>query len=226
MVYLAKGEKMLEMKLTDLRKLITEESDYVTSMISKAYEGLFERNEELFSEIYILEDKLNALEMKVEDDAIGLMALHQPEAKNLRTIIMIIKMNNDLERLGDHVVNITKCATRILGSSVIIKYIDLPLMFKETMKMLHDAITAFVNQDTELAGMVMGADDLIDNLRDQIFRVNMSHMISSPETTPVRMQMNEIASHLERIADLTTNICEEVVFMVKGRVVKHNIAQE
>ncbi|MDP8321624.1 MAG: phosphate signaling complex protein PhoU [Candidatus Stygibacter australis] len=216
---------MLEMKLNGLRKLITEEADYVSSMISMAYEGLFERNEEIFTEIYKLEDKLNDLEMQVEDDAIGLMALHQPEAKNLRTIVMIIKMNNDLERLGDHVVNITKCATRILKSPVIIKYIDLPVMFKETMNMMRDSIAAFINQDTELASMVMGADDLIDNLRDQIFRVNMSHMISSPETTPVRMQINEIASHLERIADLTTNICEEVVFMVKGRVVKHNAAQ-
>ncbi len=138
---------------------------------------------------------------------------------------MIIKMNNDLERMGDHVVNITKCVFRILQRPVIVKYIDLPVMFKETMKMMKDAITSFINQDTELAGMVMGADDLIDNLRDQIFRVNMTHMLSTPETTPIRMQINEISSHLERLADLTTNICEEVVFMAKGRVVKHNVAQ-
>jgi len=162
----------------------------------------------------------------MEEDAIGLMALHQPEAKNLRTLIMVIKMNVDLERMGDHVVNITKCAQRIIQKPIIIKFIDLPRMFEETMKMTKDSITTFTNQDTELLGIVMGADDLVDNLRDQIFRVNMTHILSNPETTPIRIQINEIASHLERIADLTTNICEEVVFMVKGRVVKHNIAQD
>lgn len=217
---------MLDNKLIQLRKLITEEADIVSSMLDKVEDGLFNRKEELFEEIYLLEDNLNNMEMQVEEDAIGLMALHQPEAKNLRTIIMIIKMNNDLERMGDHVINITKCARRILARPVLIKYIDLPMMFRETHKMLRDAITAFTNQDTELAAMVMGADDLVDNLRDQIFRVNMTHMISTPEATPTRMQVNQIASHLERIADLATNLCEEVVFMVKGRVVKHNAAQD
>jgi phosphate transport system protein len=217
---------MLEIKLNEMRKKITEEADIVVSMLEKVQEGLFEKKLDIFREIFNLEDKLNEMEMQIEEDAIGLMALHQPEAKNLRTIIMIIKMNNDLERIGDHVINITKCSNRILQRPVLIKYIDLPMMFKETLKMLKDSITAFTNQDTELAAMVMGADDLIDNLRDQIFRVNMTHMLSSPETTPTRMQVNEIASHLERIADLTTNVCEEVVFMVKGRVVKHNVAKE
>lgn len=217
---------MLEYKLNALRKQITEEADIVVSMLDKIQSGLLSRSTDEFQEIFNQEDKLNEMEMQIEEDAIGLMALHQPEAKNLRSMIMIIKINNDLERMGDHVINITKCSKRILDKPVMIKYIDLPVMFKETKKMLHDAITAFTNQDTELAGMVMGADDLIDNLRDQIFRVNMTHMLSTPETTPARMQINQIASHLERIADLTTNICEDVVFMVKGRVVKHNVAQE
>jgi phosphate transport system protein len=217
---------MLERKLITLKKMIAEEADIVAAMLQKAETGLFEKNEETFNAIFDMEDILNDMEMKIEEFAIGLIALHQPEAKNLRTIVMIIKMNNDLERIGDHVINITKCARRILQKPVIVKYVDLPVMFRETQKMMRDAFIAFTNQDTELAAMVMGADDLIDNLRDQIFRVNMTHMLSTPETTPTRMQMNEISSHLERIADLTTNICEEIVFMVKGRVVKHNVAAQ
>ena len=219
---------MLENKIIELKKQITEEADIVISMLEKVREGLFGEKKEpgVFKDIFILEEKLNDMEMEIEEDAIGLMALHQPEAKNLRTLIMVIKMNVDLERMGDHVVNITKCAQRIIQKPIMIKFIDLPRMFEETMKMTKDSITAFTNQDTELSGIVMGADDLVDNLRDQIFRVNMTHMLSNPETTPIRMQVNEIASHLERIADLTTNICEEVVFMVKGRVVKHNVAQD
>lgn len=217
---------MLDIKLTELRKMIAEEADIVSSMLDKVENALFNKTDNCFKDIFNLEDKLNEMEMQIEEDAIGLMALHQPEAKNLRSIIMIIKMNNDLERMGDHVINISKCTRRILNRPVLIKYIDLPRMFKETHKMLKDSIMAFTNQDTELASMVMGADDLVDDLRDQIFRVNMTHMLSTPESTPTRMQINQISSHLERIADLTTNICEDVIFMVKGRVVKHNVAQD
>lgn len=218
---------MLEYKITELKKKIAEEADICILMLDKTREGFFVKNPELFREVEKMEDRINDLEMEIEEDAIALMALHQPEARNLRSIIMMIKMNNDLERIGDHIINITSCARRILSRSELnIKYIDLPLMFKETQKMLQDSISSFSKQDTEIASMVMGADDLIDNLRDQIFRVNMTHMLSTPETTPARMQINEIASHLERIADLTTNIAEEVVFMVKGRVVKHNVTQD
>ncbi|MCF7920372.1 MAG: phosphate signaling complex protein PhoU [Candidatus Cloacimonetes bacterium] len=216
---------MLEQKLTELKRLVASEADLALLMLEKAENGLFSKNPALFAEVIAMENKLNTLEMEVEDDAISLMALHQPEAKNLRTIVMLIKMNNDLERIGDHVINITKCASRILERSVGVRYVDLPIMFKETQKMLKDAITSFTSQDTELAGKVLASDDFIDDLRNQIFRVNMTHMLTTPETTPVRMQINEISSHLERIADLTTNLCEEVIFMEKGRVVKHNVTK-
>lgn len=217
---------MLEMKLQELKKDVIKEADMAYLMLEKTCTGFFERKEELFREVNTMEEKLNSLEMDIEEEAISLMALHQPEAKNLRSIIMMIKMNNDLERIGDHVINITKCASRIHDRSISIKYIELPMMFQETLKMLKNAISSFTNQDTGLASEVMSSDDLVDNLRDQIFRINMSYMLSNPETTPVRMQMNEIASHLERIADLATNLSEEIIFMVKGRVVKHNVTQE
>lgn len=217
---------MLDIKITELKKKLAQEADICLTMLEKTREGFFDKKPQLFHEVGIMEEEINNLEMEIEEDAIALMALHQPEAKNLRTIIMLIKMNNDLERIGDHIINITQCAGRILNKEVQIKYIDLPLMFRETAKMMQDAISSFSNQDTELASMVLGSDDLVDNLRDQIFRVNMTHMLSTPETTPARMQINQIASHLERVADLTTNIAEEVIFMVKGRVVKHNTAQE
>ncbi len=160
--------------------------------------------------------------MEIDELCAHLLAQFQPAAKHLRTVLMILKMSNDLERMGDHAVNMCQSALYLIERPQIKPLVDLPRMAEETTKMLKDSISAFINEDSSLARNVCERDSMVDQLRDQIWRELISIMTSHQEAIERALNLMRFSRNLERISDLTTNICEDVIFMVEGRVIKHH----
>lgn len=214
---------MLEEKLMILKEKIIEYANHIEKMLEKAMKGLLDKEKETLKTV-IEEDekKANNLEIEIDELCVDLIALYQPKAKDLRTILMILKMNNDFERIGDHIVNIAQSAEFLIEREPVKPLIDIPRMANESSKMLKDAVKSFMEEDSILAKNVCERDFLIDNLRDQIFRELFTYMISDPRTIERAFHLIRITQNLERIADLSTNIGEDVIYIVEAKVIKHH----
>ncbi len=214
---------MLPEKILLLKQNLMEYASLIENMIEKGVKGLLQKESDLLTEVIkIDEPKANDKEIELDELCISLVAQYQPEAKNLRTILMILKMNNDLERMGDLAVNICESSLYLIERPEVKPLLDVPRMAKETIKMLKDSINAFVNDDTELAQNVCKRDDIIDGLRSQILRELITHMTSDATTIERSLHLIRVSHNLERMADLSTNISEDTIFMVKGKVIKHH----
>jgi len=214
---------MLKEKLNELKKKLIEEADLAQDMVKKSIEGLIKKRKEILEKVIKeYEPKMNELEIELDELCTNLIALYQPEAGNLRTILMILKMNNDLERIGDLAVNISESALFLIERPLVKPLIDIPRMAEEAIDMLKSAIDSFINKNAELAKSVCEKDIIVDNLRDQILRELITFMSSDPSTIERSIHLIRISRNLERIADLSTNICEDVIFMVEGKVIKHH----
>ncbi|HPO49778.1 MAG TPA: phosphate signaling complex protein PhoU, partial [Spirochaetota bacterium] len=213
---------MIKEKMIELKKIIINQSATVEKMISKAIKGLIERNEEILKEVIERDEfEVNNNELIIDEKCVSILALYHPEAKDLRTIMMISKMSIDLERIGDSAVNIAQSSLYLIDKPPVKPYIDLPKMAEEAMKMLSDSINSFVNESDLLAVDVCKRDAIVDGYRDQIIRELITHMFSDPGTIERGLQLISISNNLERIADLSTNIAEESVYVAKGKVIKH-----
>lgn len=217
---------MIDTKINELTKKVIEQAALVETMLQLAIQGLLERDEKLLQRVEELEDTLNQHEMELEEDCIGVIALYHPEATNLRTVLMIMSMNSDLERMGDIAINISESAGYIIQRPSIKRLINIPKMAEEVKHMLHNSITGFIEGNTKLAWDVCKNDDVVDDLQEQIYRVLVTYMLEDPTNIERCMKLNTIASNLERIADLSTNIAEETIFMVDGVVIKHNSSED
>ena len=213
---------MLQTKILELKKSIIEQANKVEMMIQYSMASLLERDDKKIEQVFDLEEEVNSREIEIEGEATTLIALQKPEAKNLRIILMIIAMNNDLERMGDQAVNIAQCAQYLNRKPPLKKFINLPLMAEETLKMLRNSIKSFIDEDVELARQVCIADDIVDKLKEEIYRVLITYMLDDPATIKRAFNINNISSNLERIGDLSTNIAEETIYMTEGRVIKHH----
>lgn len=217
---------MLEEKINELKKRLVDYTSLVMNMVEKSIKGLVEKNMGLLTGI-IEKDEPNANDFEIELDeiCITLIVKFQPRAIDLRTILMIAKMSNDLERIADHAVNISQSAFYLIQFPLVKPLIDIPRMAKEVISMLNDGINSFINEDPILAKNVCERDSVVDSLRDQILRELITYMISDATTIERFLHLLNITKNLERIADLSTNICEEVIFAVEGRVIKHHEEQ-
>lgn len=214
---------MLEQKITELKEKLFIMASLVESMLEKSVNQLVNKDEELAREVINKDEpKANDLEIKIEDSGVKLIALYQPEASFLRVIIAMIKINNDLERIGDHAVNITERALFLIPRPLVKPLIDLPRMGKSAREMLKESLDSFARKDVNLAISVCKEDKEVDSLRDQVIRELITYMISDPSTIERSIQLISIGRNLERVADLATNIAEDVVFTVKGEVIKHH----
>jgi phosphate transport system protein len=215
---------ILEEKINELKEKILIMADIAKGMVFKSIRTLTEKNEALANEVMEKDEpKVNNLEIEIEENAINLIALHQPEASHLRTVMMIIKINNDLERIGDHAVNIAQGVMEWLIHKPMVKpLIDLPRMAEGATRMLADSVDAFIRGDAELARDVCRRDSEIDSLLDQITRELITYMMSDPKTIDRALALILVARNLERIADLATNLAEDVIYMVKGEIIKHH----
>lgn len=218
---------MLTQKIVKLKEKLFSQAGLVEEMVTKSTRALVEKNESIAKEIIkIDEPKVNNLEMEIEEDAINLMALYQPEASDLRTIVMIIKINNDLERIGDHAVNIAERALDLISKPKIKPLIDIPRMAENACKMLRESLNAFAKNESKLAIEVCENDSVVDALLDQITRELLTYMMSDPSVIDRALNLILISRDLERIADLATNIAEDTIFVAKGNVIKHHKGNE
>jgi len=214
---------VLDERLSELRKALVELATLVEHMISSSINGLVKRDRELLDAvIQIDEPKANDLDIRLDELCTSLIAQYQPMAKDLRTILMVFKMNEDLERMADHTVNISQSSLRLLETPAVKPLIDIPEMASVAAQMVTDSITAFINEDQALANLVCERDDIIDSLRDKTFQELIELMRADPANIPRCLDLMRIARNLERIADLSTNLCEEVIFMVEGKIIKHH----
>jgi phosphate transport system protein len=218
---------MLEEKMIALRKELIESATHVEGMIDKSITGLMRKDSTLLTEVIEKDEpKANDSEISIEELCTTMIAQYEPRAKDLRTILMVMKMNNDLERVGDHAVNIAECSLFLIERPSLKPLLDIPRMAEESVGMLKDAIEAFIKEDSLLAAMVCERDNIVDNLGQQILRELITFMGADPTTIERSMRLLNIARNLERIGDLSTNISEDVIFMVEGRVIKHHRDQE
>ncbi len=218
---------MLAEELDDVKQKLVESASLVESMIEKSIRGLTRRDEEVLMEVIRQdESRENDIEMEIDETCIHVIACYQPQASDLRTIMMVSKINNDLERMGDEAVNISEGALFLIKRPEVKPLIDIPKMAEETRRMLKDSLKSFMDEDTQLARGVCQRDDIVDGLRDQILRELITFMASDPTTIERSNHLIRISRSLERIADLSTNICEDVIYMVEGKTIRHGRFEE
>ena len=193
----------------------------IETAIANAVKSLIERDSELARLVVQSDEHVDALELEIDKQCVDLLALRQPLAIDLRFITSSIKITNNLERMGDLAVNIAERVIPLSQEPQLKPLIDIPRMATITQTMVKDSIDAFVNRDTELARSVYERDSTVDAMNDQIFRELLTYMMQDPANITRAVHLILISRHLERIADHSTNIAEEVVYIVKAKVVKH-----
>jgi phosphate transport system protein len=218
---------VLDQEITSLKKSLLDYATHVENMINKSIKGLLDRDRNILNEVMEKDEpKANEYEIELEEMCMVLIAKFQPAAKDLRTIMMAAQMNNDLERMGDLAVNIVESALFLIDKQPLKPFIDIPNMARIVIQMVKDSIDAFNNEDAKLAQNVCERDQLIDDLKDQIMRELVTYMMASPANIERAFQIIRIANGLERIADHSTNLCEDLIYIVEGRVIKHHKDEE
>jgi phosphate transport system protein len=209
-------------ELDELQKKLLEMAGLVESGIHKSVLSLVERDEAAAQDVLRNEARINQMEIEIDDFAVGLMALFQPMAKDLRFLTAAIKINGDLERMGDLAVNIVERSLSLIYQPPVKPLIDIPQMTKLVESMVRKSLDAFVQRDSELARAVLLSDDAVDELRDAIYQELIGFMERDPRTISRAVDLIFVARNLERIADHATNIAEDVLFLVQGVDVRHH----
>jgi phosphate transport system protein len=214
-------DRTYEDQLARLRSSVLEMGGLVEDQIMQAVRALIERDEALARATIARDHTVNRLDVEIDDLSLKLLALHQPAARDLRLITTALKITTDLERIGDLAEHTAERAIELAAELPIKPYIDLPRMADLVRDMVHKSLDAFVREDADLALSVCAADDEIDKLHDQLFRELLSFMVEDPRTISRAMRLLFVSKYLERVGDHATNIAEMVIFMVKGRSIRH-----
>ena len=194
----------------------------VEERVHQAILALIERRPEATEKIIAGDQDVNDLQIEIDDRCLKLLALQQPMASDLRLITSAMKINADLERIGDQAVNIAENAARVLAHPPLKPLLDLPRMAEIAERMTRDSLDAFVRRDPELARNILARDDEVDQLKDQVFRVLLTYMMADPATIERALGLILVSRNLERIADHATNIAEDVIFLVEAKDVRHH----
>jgi len=210
-------------QLASLNEQLLGMSSKAEERTDLAVDALLTRDREKANLVINGDADLNDLEIEVEQAAVELLALQQPMARDLRFIIGAIKVSNDLERVGDHAVNIAESALRLADQPrTKISIPEIEDMARRARKMLGDSLDAFIRADGALGRKVCMDDDVVDNLHDSVFRVLLTHMMADPKTITPSLELLLVGRNLERIADLATNIGEDAVYLAEGKQIKHH----
>jgi phosphate transport system protein len=209
-------------ELEQLKARLLEMGGLAEDRLRLAVSGLVDRDGSTIERVLGGDTAINQLHIEIDDRCFKLLALHQPMATDLRAIVAVVKINTDLERVGDLAVNIAEAARRYATHPPVKKLKDIPKMGDIAQAMLRDALDSFVRRDTVLAQQVLNEDDRLDALKTQIFRELLSYMIEDPSTVEPALDLILISRHLERIGDHATNIAEDVIFMVSALDVRHH----
>ena len=218
----ATGFRHFHDQLGSLKEQLLGMSGKAEERTDLAVEALLARDRDKANLVVEGDVDINRLEVEVEQAAVELLALQQPMARDLRFIIGAIKVSNDLERVGDHAVNIAESAIRLADMpKVNIKIPEIEVMARRARKMLGDSLDAFIRADGALGRKVCREDDVVDALHDSVFRVLLTHMMADPKTITPSLELLLVGRNLERIADLATNIGEDAVYLAEGKQIKH-----
>ncbi|MEO8189819.1 MAG: phosphate signaling complex protein PhoU [Acidobacteriota bacterium] len=212
-------------QLEELRRNLILMGGEVERQIHRAIEALIEVDPEKARAVIAADRDIDRMEMKIEDLAVQLFALQQPVAVDLRFLIAALKINNDLERIGDHAVNIAEGAERLAGQKPFKPFIDIPYMAEVAETMLKQSLDAFVNRDAALAKQVLKKDDILDEKNVSIIRELLTYMAEYPTLITYCIELISISKNLERVGDLATNICEDTIFIAEARWVKHHAVE-
>ncbi len=214
--------RRLEEQLEEVRKRLLEMSALVEAAVYRSVQSLVEKDEALARQVLENESRINQMEIEIDELATRLLALQQPMAVDLRFLTAAIKINNDLERMGDLAVNITERSLDLMHQPLVKPLIDIPQMAKLAESMVRKSLDAFVKRDADLARSVLVSDDAVDQLRDDVYRELVTYMQKDPSTVRQCLDLVFVARNLERVADHATNIAEDVVFLVEGVDVRHH----
>ena len=209
-------------ELEALQGRLLEMGGLAEERVRAAIQGLVTRDPALFEKVLLGDEPINQLHIEVDNRCFRLLALHQPMATDLRAIVAAVKINTDLERVGDLAVNIAEAGTRYISHPPVKKLIDIPQMGDIAQSMLRDALDAFVKRDTVLAHQVLNEDDRLDSLKTQVFRDLLTYMLKDQSTVEPALDLILVSRHLERIGDHATNVAEDVIFMVSALDVRHH----
>jgi phosphate transport system protein len=212
----------LQEELDVLKSRLLEMGGLAEDRVRRAVLALVERDSHDIDRVLLGDEAINQLHIEIDDRCFKLLALQSPLAADLRAIVAAVKINTDLERVGDLSVNIAEAAKRYITHAPVKKLIDIPRMAEIAQLMLRDALDAFVRRDTALAQHVLNEDDKLDALKQQIFRELLTYMLQDPSTIEPALDLLLISRHLERIGDHATNVAEDVIFMVSARDVRHH----
>jgi phosphate transport system protein len=211
-------------ELDALQGRLLEMGGLAEERVRAALHGLVQRDPAAIDKVLSGDEPVNQLHIEVDNRCFRLLALHQPMATDLRAIVAAVKINTDLERVGDLAVNIAEASKRYIGHAPVKQLIDIPQMGDIAQAMLRDALDAYVKRDSELATKVLNEDDRLDSLKAQVFRDLLTHMLQNQGTVEPSLDLILVSRHLERIGDHATNIAEDVIFMVSALDVRHHLA--
>jgi phosphate transport system protein len=211
-----------EDELKTLKQRLLNMGALVEERVHRAVMALMERRPELAEEVVAGDREINDLQIEIDDRALKLLALQAPMATDLRLITSAMKINADLERIGDQAVNIGENALKLLRYPPIKPLIDIPRMAEAAQAMTRDALDSFVKKDAQMARGVLKRDDEVDALKDAVFRVLLTYMMADPATIERALGLILVSRNLERIADHATNVAEDVIFLVEGKDVRHH----
>ncbi len=214
-------ERHFVQDLEELKERLLWMGGLAERAVHKATQSVFEADAARANEVLNEENAINELQIEVDDRVVQLLALHQLMATDLRFVLAVSRINNDLERIGDQAVNMAQSALRIMRHPRVKPYVDLPRMSELAEGMVRDSLNAVVRKDVELARSVLMRDDQVDQLRDQIFRELLTYMMGDSSVVFPAFELILVAKNLERIGDHATNIAEDVIYMVAGSDVRH-----
>jgi phosphate transport system protein len=214
-----------EDELTQLQERLLVMGGLAEERVRMAIAGVVRRDPETIERVITGDEPVNRLHLEIDERAFRLLALYQPMARDLRAIVAAIKINTDLERVGDLAVNVAEAANRYLRHAPVKPLIDIPRMSDIAQHMLRDALDAFVRRDMTLAHSVLNRDDELDSLKTQVFRELLTYMLQDPATIEPALDLILVSRHLERVGDHATNIAEDVIFIVSARDIRHHAVE-
>jgi phosphate transport system protein len=211
-----------QQELDDLKTKLAAMAGLAEEAVRGAVDALLERDAEKARLVVDRDEAIDDLEIEIEERSVKLLALQQPMASDLRLVAMAMKVSNDLERVGDHAVNIAETVQWLAEAPLFPVVPEIEEMVRLSTLMLNDSLDAFVRGDTTLAREILKRDDRVDELHENTFRILLTHMMEDPRKISAGMDLLLVSGNLERIADLATNVSEDVIYMVDGRIVKHH----
>lgn len=211
----------IEHQIAQLKNSILQFGTIVEESISRSNTALFKRDVELAQKVVANDTEIDRLEVELEEECLKVLALYQPVAADLRFVVAVLKINNDLERIGDLASNIAKTVSQLTITGPLELPEEISSMAKQVEEMVKNSLDAVVKADPDLARQVRKEDDIVDAGRHTVRKLVMQQIRKDPEKVEGLLQINSISKHLERIADMATNIAEDVIYMVEGEIVRH-----